>query len=100
MEYGENRKAYWECKEVITMKNTFRIITILAILPANSAFAAGGGEGGGISLIGWIFIGFMAVVITFQLIPSLMMFGGMMTSIFGKEDKGKEVVDNGKSSNS
>jgi hypothetical protein len=42
----------------------------------------------------------MAVVITFQLIPSLMMFGGMMASIFGKEDKRKGVVDNGKSSNS
>ncbi len=82
------------------MKNAFRIITLIAIMQANSAFAAGGGEGSGISFIGWIFIGFMAVVITFQLIPSLMLFGGMMSSIFGKGDKREGVTNNGKSSNS
>ncbi|RLB71604.1 MAG: hypothetical protein DRH07_06270 [Deltaproteobacteria bacterium] len=82
------------------MKNTLRIITLIAILHASFALAADGGSGGGISLIGWIFIGFMAVVITFQFMPSLMMFGGMMMSIFGKEKNRKRVVNNGKSGNS
>lgn len=82
------------------MKNTFRIITLFAILHASSAFAAGGPEGGGISLIGWIFIGFLAVIFTLQLIPSLIMFGSMMVAIFGKTNHREGVTENGKSINS
>ncbi len=82
------------------MKNTFRIITILATLQASTAFAATGVGGGGISIIGWIFIGFLGIVITFQFIPCLIMFGSMMASIFGKANTGKSAVENGKINNS
>ena len=82
------------------MKNTFRIVTLSAILYANSAFAASGVEGGGIGLIGWIFIGFMAVIIAFQFTPALMMFGSMMAGIFGKSKNHEAVTNNGKSNNS
>ena len=80
------------------MKNTLRIIALAVVLQAGSAFAAGGAEGGGISLIGWIFIGFLAVVFTMQLIPSVFMFGSMMRGVFGKN--GQETVSgNGKANN-
>jgi len=79
------------------MKNTFSIITLIAILHANSAFAAIGTEGGGFSLIGWMFFGFMAVIIVFQLIPSLTMFGSMMAAIFGKPKNHLDAANNRKS---
>lgn len=82
------------------MKNTFRIITLFAILHASSAFAASGVGSEGISLIGWIFIGFLAVIFTLQLIPSLLMFGSMMMAIFGKASHRESVIENGKSNNS
>jgi len=81
------------------MKNTFRIITLLATLQASTAFAATGAGSEGISLIGWIFIGFMGIVITFQFIPCLIMFGSMMASIFGKAKADKRVAENGKTNN-
>ena len=81
------------------MKNTFRIITLMTILYANSAFAASGAEGGGFSLIGWIFIGFLAVIVAFQFFPALIMFGSMMAGIFGKARNHEEVTDNGKPNN-
>jgi hypothetical protein len=82
------------------MKNTLRIITLMTILHAGSAFAASGAEGSGISLVGWIFIGFMGVVIAFQFIPAVVMFGSMMRAVFGKVRNQKRVAENGKSNNS
>ena len=82
------------------MKNIFRIVTVSAILYANSAFAASGAEGGGFGLIGWIFVGFMALIVAFQLFPAVMMFGSMMAAIFGKAKNHEEVMNNGKANNS
>ena len=75
------------------MKNTLRIVALMTVLYANSAFAATGAEGAGFSLIGWIFLGFLAVVITLQFVPALIMFGSMMVGIFGKAKKRDEVTD-------
>ena len=78
------------------MKNTLRIVTLMTVLYANSAFAASGAEGGGFSLIGWIFLGFLALIVTLQFVPALIMFGSMMVGIFGKAKKREEVTNNGK----
>ncbi|MCD6150318.1 MAG: hypothetical protein J7J70_01500 [Deltaproteobacteria bacterium] len=83
------------------MKNTLRIAALVTILNAGTVFAASnaGLGGGGIGLIGWIFIAFIAVVITFQLIPSLIVFGSMLVSIFGKAGNHEKVTDHGKADN-
>ena len=77
------------------MKNTFRIVTLMTVLYANSAFAANGAEGAGFSLIGWIFVGFLAVIVACQFVPSLVMFGSMMVGVFGKAKNQEGVTDNG-----
>ncbi|MCD6534727.1 MAG: hypothetical protein J7L25_11750 [Deltaproteobacteria bacterium] len=82
------------------MKNTLRIVTLLVMLQASSVFAASSAESGGIGIIGWLFIGFMAVIVAFQFIPSAMMFGSMMAGLFGKTKKHEEVLNNGKVNNS
>ena len=81
------------------MKNTFRMVALMTVLYTNSAFAANGAEGAGFSLIGWIFIGFLAVIVAFQFVPALVMFGSMMAGIFGKARNHEEVTNNGKPNN-
>ena len=89
--------TFWRFKEVRTMKNMFRIAALVTILNANTVFAASNaGVGGeGLGLIGWIFIGFIAVIITFQLIPSLVVFGSMLVAIFGKAGNDERVTAHG-----
>ncbi len=66
------------------MKNTLRIVTLMTIMYANSAFAATGAEGTEFGLAGWIFLGFLALIVTLQFVPALIMFGSMMAGVFGK----------------
>jgi len=81
------------------MKNTLRIVTAVAILSATPVLAASGTKVEGIGLIGWLFIGFFAAIIVFQLIPSLVVLGSMLVGIFGKAKAYKEVPGNGKANN-
>ncbi len=76
------------------MKNTLRIVTLMTVLYANSAFAASGAESAGFSLIGWIFLGFLADIVTLQFVPALIMLGSMMAGIFGKAKYHQEVKSN------
>ena len=75
------------------MKNTLRIITLMTVLYANSAFAATGAESSGFGLMGWIFIGFLALIVTLQFVPALIMFGSMLAGVFGKTKDRDEVTD-------
>ena len=77
------------------MKNTFRIVALMTVLNATSALAASGAEGGGFSLIGWIFIGFLATIVALQFVPALIMFGSMMVGVFGKAKNQERVTNNG-----
>ena len=90
-------ESFWRFKEVRTMKNMFRIAALVTILNANTVFAASnaglGGEG--LGLIGWIFIGFMAVIITFQLIPAMIMFRSILVAILGKAGNNERVTFHG-----
>ena len=77
------------------MKNTLRIVTLMTVLYANSAFAANGIVGSeGIGLVGWIFIGFMALIVACQLIPAVFMLGSMVVGLFGKAGDQQEVKNN------
>ena len=78
------------------MKNTLRIAALVTILNSNTVFAATGTESAGISLMGWLFIGFMAVIVAFQFAPAVIMFGSMMMAIFGKAKNQAGVAGNGK----
>ncbi len=79
------------------MKNTVRVVTLMTLLCASSAFAASGAESGGIGLIGWIFIGVIAAIVAFQLIPAMVLFGSMLVAIFGKAKNHGRATENGKS---
>ena len=76
------------------MKNTLRIVALMTVLYANSAFAATGAETAGFSLMGWIFLGFLAVIITLQFVPALILLGSMMAGVFGKAKDHKAITEN------
>ncbi|MBN2809760.1 MAG: hypothetical protein JXR80_09740 [Deltaproteobacteria bacterium] len=82
------------------MKTMLRIVTVFAALQATSVFAASGAGGGGIGLIGWIFIGFMAVIVAFQFVPAVIMFGSMMAAVFGKAKNRESAAHSAKADNS
>ncbi|MCK5914956.1 MAG: hypothetical protein KAG92_02360 [Deltaproteobacteria bacterium] len=75
------------------MKNTLRIVTLMTVLYASPVFAATGAQGSELGLVGWIFLGFLALIVTMQLIPAVMMVGSMLVGIFGKAKDRKEVTD-------
>ena len=54
------------------------------------------GKMGEIGLIGWLFIGFFAAIIVFQLVPSLVVLGSLLAGIFGSAKTYREVQGNGK----
>lgn len=64
------------------MKPAIRKILALSICSSSSAFAASGAESDGTGLFFWLFIGFAAMIITFQFMPGVMMFIGMAKGLF------------------
>ncbi len=75
------------------MKNILRIATLMTFLYANSAFAASGAEASEFGLVGWIFIGFLALIVTLQFVPALIMLGSMMVGFFGKAKSREGIVE-------
>jgi hypothetical protein len=52
------------------------------------AYAAPGSEGTGGSMLGYLFLGFFALIIVSQLVPACMLFFGMVKGVFSsREDK-------------
>ena len=70
------------------MKTTMIKLALASLLTAVAAPVLAAGEGGA-SEIGWlgiIFLGFGALIIVFQFIPAVMLFGGMLKGLFTSSD--------------
>jgi hypothetical protein len=69
--------------------------TILAlVITASNAFAGGGSYGAeGLSLLTILFVGFVALVIVFQLVPAVILLGGMVKALLSsrKSDEASEA---------
>ena len=62
--------------------------TILSlVITVTQALASGGGDGEGLSLLATFFIAFGVLIILFQFIPGLLLFGGMLKGLFSSADK-------------
>ena len=68
------------------MKTILRaiVVTLALIPPAMAAGDAGSGES---SLLVTLFLSFGAMIIVFQLIPSIILFCSMLKGLFGKPAK-------------
>jgi hypothetical protein len=73
------------------MQTIFIVITILGIT-TSLALAGEGSEIMGSSLFVILFFGFGALIVIFQLIPSLVLFCSMIKGLFGKEEERRERI--------
>ena len=62
------------------MKTT--LATMITLIAASTAFAASGAETEGSGLLVALFLGIGALVIVFQLLPGLTLFGSMIRGLF------------------
>lgn len=69
------------------MKNTMRGLGWMMVYGASVAYAAPTGEGDGISLLGYLFLGFFTLIIVTQLVPAGILFFGMIKGVFSASKK-------------
>lgn len=68
------------------MKTTLNTLA-LSLLTLSTAQAASGVDTEGNGILVWIFIGFGALILVFQLVPGLMLFFSMVKGLFSKAPK-------------
>ena len=73
------------------MKNTMRGLGWMLVSGASVAYAAPGSESGGGSLLGYLFVGFLALIVVCQLVPAAMLFVGMVKGVFSSREKSASV---------
>jgi hypothetical protein len=59
----------------------------MLICGASAAYAAPGGQGESVGLLGYLFAGFFAVIIVTQLVPAAILFVSMLKGVFSLGDK-------------
>ncbi|MCM2264465.1 MAG: hypothetical protein NDI73_04640 [Desulfuromonadales bacterium] len=70
------------------MRNTLRGLGWMLVYGASVAYAAPASEGEGMSLLGYLFLGFFTLIIVSQLVPAGILFFGMVKGVFfAREDK-------------
>ncbi len=69
------------------MKKTMKGLGWMLLWGVSAAYAAPGGEGEGVGLLGYLFAGFFAVIIVSQLVPAVILFIGMLKGVFASSDK-------------
>jgi len=72
------------------MKNTMRGLVWMMSYGASAAYAAPAAAGDDVSLLGYLVLGFFALIIVSQLVPAAILFVGMIKGVFsaGKQAAG------------
>ncbi|MCM2265035.1 MAG: hypothetical protein NDI73_07570 [Desulfuromonadales bacterium] len=70
------------------MKKAMRgLLGWMMVYGASVAYAAPAGEGDEVSLLGYLFLGFFALIIVSQLVPACILFVGMVKGVFSASNK-------------
>jgi len=81
----------WITKKLVMREKAMKTITatILSLLITATQVLANGktGNGEGLGLLATFVIAFGILIILFQLLPGLMLFGGMLKGLFSSEEK-------------
>lgn len=71
-----------------TLSNTLGILLMIT----GSAFAGTGGQSDDSGWLWMVFLGFGALILVFQLVPSLILFGSMLKGLFSSTTKENVAV--------
>lgn len=66
------------------MKTT--LATMMTLIAASTSFAASGAESDGNGLLVMLFLGIGALIVAFQMLPGLALFGSMMKGLLSGKD--------------
>jgi hypothetical protein len=75
------------------MKNTMRGLGWMVVYGASVAYAAPGSEGDGVSYLGYLFLGFFALIVVSQLVPACLLFYGMVKGVLAGGEKQAESLE-------
>ncbi len=81
------------------MRRTVKMMVAGLLFSSSAAFAAGGGNVEGGMLI-YVFLGFGALIVAFQLVPGLILFSSMMKEFFSRPSKRAGIVTDSVKGNS
>jgi hypothetical protein len=70
-----------------------RGLGFLLVYGASVAYAAPGSDGAGVSYLGYLFLGFFALIIVSQLVPAALLFYGMVKGIFAGRGEKADAVE-------
>ncbi|NJC89160.1 MAG: hypothetical protein FIB02_11630 [Desulfuromonas sp.] len=73
------------------MKNIMRGFAWLVVSAASIAYAGSVEEGAGMSLFGYLFLGFFALIIISQVVPAGILFFGMVKGVFFSREEKKAI---------
>lgn len=76
------------------MKNTMRGLGWMLVCGASVAYAAPGSESGGGSFLGYLFLGFFALIIVSQVVPVCLLAYGMIKGALSSREKSAAVQGN------
>lgn len=69
------------------MKKAMTGLGWMMVYCASVAYAAPTGEGDGVSLLGYLFLGFFTLIVVTQLVPAGILFFGMVKGVFSADKK-------------
>ena len=76
------------------MKNTMRAIGAALVSGTSMAYAAPGSESAGGSFLGYLFLGFFALIIVSQVVPACLLFYGMIKGALSSREKSASLEGN------
>lgn len=68
------------------MKNITRNVLLISACFTSAAYAGTQAESGGGGFLLTLFLGFLALIVVFQLIPAVFLFVSLIRGMFGKKD--------------
>lgn len=72
---------------------TMRMLITMMVGSTSAAYAATAGQGDGMGILTYAFIGFFALIIVSQLVPATILFIGMVKGLFSASQKDSVKAD-------
>lgn len=66
---------------------TMKLLASIVIGSSSAAYAASNAQSEGTGILTYLFIGFFALIIVFQMVPAVILFAGTIKGLFPRQEK-------------